>query len=94
MYKQGKKLIKFVTEHTRVHSLYGTYFRLQLLKIAKIRFGSYFLTFRHLLRVRYALGAMVMNYECDDLSINIDGMDSTKEIVLDSYFGSQVKNVL
>jgi hypothetical protein len=44
LYKRGKKLIKFVTCHTRVNYFYGTYSRLQkldlLLKvpIAKTRF--------------------------------------------------------
>jgi hypothetical protein len=48
LYKRGKKLIKFVTCHSRVNYFYGTYFRLQLLKIVKTRFASYYLTFRHL----------------------------------------------
>jgi len=63
LYKRGKKLIKFITEHSRVTAFYGTYSKLQLLKLAKTRFGSYFLTFKRLLRVRQALGAMVMSDE-------------------------------
>jgi hypothetical protein len=47
LYNRKKKLIEFIIGHTRVQSFYDTYFRLQLLKIAKTRFGSYFLPFRH-----------------------------------------------
>jgi hypothetical protein len=61
LYKRGKKLIKFITGHSRINAFYGTYSKLQLLKLAKTRFGSYFLTFRRLLRVRQALGVMVMS---------------------------------
>jgi hypothetical protein len=94
LYKKGKKLMKFVTRYTRVHYFYGTHSRLQLLKIAKTRFGSYFLTFRYLLKVSQALGALVMRDEWDDLSTNRDGANVTKEIVLDSHFWSQVRYVL
>jgi hypothetical protein len=61
LYKIGKKPIKFVTCHTRVNYFYGTRSRLQLLKIAKARFASYYLTFRNLVKERQALGAMVMS---------------------------------
>jgi hypothetical protein len=64
--------------------------KLQLLKLAKTRFGSYFLTFRRLLRVRQALGAMVMSDEWDDISTDRDGMDAAKDTVLDSHFWAQV----
>ena len=94
LYKQGKNLIKFVIGHAGVNSFYDTYSKLQLLKLAKTRFGSYFLTFRRLFRVRQALGAMVMSDEWDALSIDREGMDATKDTVLDSYFWSQVKYVL
>ena len=80
--------------HARVNSFYGTHSKLQLLKLAKTRFGSHFLTFRSLLRVRKALGAMVMSDERDALSIDREGMDATKDTVLDNYFWSQVKYVL
>jgi hypothetical protein len=67
---------------------------LQLLKLAKTIFGSYFLTFRYLLRVRQALGAMVMSDEWDDLSTDRDGMDATKDTVIYISFWSRVKYVL
>jgi len=46
LYRKGKQLIKFITRHTRVNYFYGTYSKLQLLKLAKTRFASYYLTFR------------------------------------------------
>ena len=94
LYKRGKNLIKFITGHSRVNAFYGTYSKLQLLKLAKTRFGSYFLTFRRLLRVRQALGAMVMSDEWDEISTDRDGMDAAKDTVLDSHFWAQVKFVL
>lgn len=67
---------------------------MQLLKIAKTIIDSYFLTFKHLLRVGQALGAMVMSDEWDDLRTNRDGVDVVKETVLDSHFWSKVRYVL
>jgi hypothetical protein len=94
LHKRGKQLIKFVTEHTRVNYFYGTHSRLQLLKIAKTRFGSYFLAFRHLLKVRQALGAMVMSDAWDEFNTDRDDANAVKEIVLDHHFWSQVRYVL
>jgi hypothetical protein len=94
LYKRGKKLIKFVTCHTRVNYFYGTHSRLQLLKIAKTRFASYYLTFRCLLKVRQALGAMVMSDAWDELSSDRDGANAVKETILDSHFWTQVQYVL
>jgi hypothetical protein len=91
---EGRNFIKFITGHSRVNAFYGTYSKLQLLKLAKTRFGSYFLTFRCLLRVRQALGAMVMSDEWDDISTDRDGMDATKHTILDSHFWTQIKFVL
>jgi hypothetical protein len=54
LYKRGKQLIKFITGHTRVNYFYGTYSKLQLLKLAKTRFASYYLTFRVLVKVSLA----------------------------------------
>jgi hypothetical protein len=46
------------------------------------------------LRVRQALGAMVMSDEWDEISTDRDGMDAAKDTVLDSHFWAQVKFVL
>jgi hypothetical protein len=94
LYKRGKQLIKFVTGHTRVNYFYNTHSRLQLLKIAKTRFASYYLTFRRLLKVRQALGAMVISDAWDELSSDREGANAVKETVLDSQFWSQVRFVL
>jgi hypothetical protein len=94
LYKKGKQLIKFITGHTRVNYFYSTHSKLQLLKIATTRFASYYLTFRRLLKVRQALGAMVMSDEWDELSNDREGATTVKETVLDSQFWSQVRFVL
>jgi len=86
LYKRGKKLIKFFTEHTRVNYFYGTRSRLQLLKIAKARFASYYLTFRNLVKERQALGAMVMSDAWDELRNDRESEITVKETVLESQF--------
>jgi hypothetical protein len=94
LYKRGKNLIKFVTCHARVNSFYGTYSRLQLLKIAKTRFAGYYITLRHLFKVRQALGAMVMSDAWDEMSIDREGANAVKETVLDNQFWSRGRYVL
>ena len=59
LYKRGKKMIKFITNHSMAHHILRNHSRLELLKITKTRFGSYYLTFRKLLKVREALVSMV-----------------------------------
>ena len=59
LYKRGKKMIKFITNHSMAHHIFRNHSRLELLKIAKTRFASYYLTFRRLLKVREALASMV-----------------------------------
>jgi hypothetical protein len=78
LYKRGKQVIKFITKHTRVNYFYSSYSRLQILKIAPIRFASYYLTFRCLLKVRQALVAMVISDEWDDLSNDKEGALAVK----------------
>ena len=94
LYKRGKKLIKFVTCHTSINYFYGTYSRLQLVKVAKTIFVSYYITLRCLLKVRQALGAMVMSDAWDEMNIDREGANAVKETVLDSQFWSQVRYVL
>ena len=59
LYKKGKKMIRFITNHSNTHGLFHTHSKLELLKIAKTRFASYYLTFTHLLKVRESLATMV-----------------------------------
>ena len=94
VYRKGKQVIKFITGHTRVNYFYGTYSKLQLLKIAKTRFASYYLTFRRLVRVRQALTNLVCAETWDEINTDTDGANVVKDTVLDSYFWSQVKYVL
>ena len=59
LYKRGKKMIKFITNHSMAHHIFCNHSRLELLKIAKTRFASSYLTFRRLLKVREALASIV-----------------------------------
>jgi len=59
LYKKRKQMIKFITNHSNTHGLFRNHSRLELLKIAKTRFGSYYLTFKRLLKVRESLVSMV-----------------------------------
>jgi hypothetical protein len=55
LYKRRKKMTRFITHHTIAHFIFRDHSKLELLKIAKTRFASYYLTFRRLLKVREAL---------------------------------------
>ena len=59
LYKRGKKMIKFITNHSMAHHIFCNHSRLEILKIVKTRFASYYLTFKRLLKVREALASMV-----------------------------------
>lgn len=59
LYKKGKFMIRFITNHSNAHNIFRSHSRLQLLKIEKTRFASYYLTFRWLVKVREALASMV-----------------------------------
>lgn len=94
LYRRGKQLIKFITRHTRVNYFYGTYSKLQLFKLAKTRFPSYYLTFRQLVKVRQALINMVCAETWDEINTDRDGANAAKDTILDMYFRSQVIYVL
>ena len=49
LYKKGKNMIKCITDHSHVHYIFRNHFNLELLKT---RFASYYLTFKHVLKVR------------------------------------------
>jgi hypothetical protein len=59
LYKRGKKMIRFITNHTMAHFIFHNHSKSELLKIAKTRSSSYYLTFKRLLKVREALASMV-----------------------------------
>jgi hypothetical protein len=58
LYNRGRKMIRFITNHSMAHFIFPNHSKLELLKIAKTRYASYYLTFRHLLKVREALASM------------------------------------
>jgi hypothetical protein len=59
LYKKGKSIIKFITNHSHAHYISRNHSKLEILKIVNIRFVGYYLTFRQLLKVREALASMV-----------------------------------
>ena len=58
LYKKGKFMMRFITNHSNAHNIFRSHSRLELLKIGKPRFGRYYLTFRRLVKVRGALASM------------------------------------
>ena len=44
LYKKGKHMIRFITNHSNAHGIFCAHSKLELLKIAKTRFASYYLT--------------------------------------------------
>ena len=73
---------------------YGTYSELQLLKHAKTRFASYYLTFRWLVKVRQALTNIVTSKSWEEINTEKDGANVAKDTILDMFFWSQIKYVL
>jgi hypothetical protein len=100
LYKRGKKMIKFITNHSMAHFIFYNHSMLELLKIAKTRFASYYLIFRHLLKVREALASMVSSDSWQDLKDRVESTSTRHEfqevedIVLDGQFRQQVRYVL
>eukprot|EP00253_Pinus_taeda_P036712 PITA_36712 len=100
LYKRGKKMIKFITNHSNTHGLFRNHSRLELLKIAKTRFVSYYLTFRRLLKVRESLASMVSSPHWQILkgratnAADRQGFERVEEIALDGQFWTRVRQVL
>lgn len=98
LYKKGKSIIKFITGHTASHRIYQVHSNLLLLKLARTRFGSYYLSFRHLLKVIQALANIVVSDLREQLRIHNtsdrDGASAVQATILDPHFWSQVKYVL
>ena len=59
LYKREKFMIRFITNYNNSHGIFRSHSKFELLKMAKTRFASYYLTFRHLLKVRETLASMV-----------------------------------
>jgi hypothetical protein len=108
LYKRGKKMIRFITNHTLAHFIFHNHskfiFRnhskLELLKIAKTRFASYYLTFRCLLKVREALTSMVSSdswqYMKDKATFAYDIIElkEVEDMLFDGQFWQQVRYIL
>ena len=93
LYKKGKNMIRFITNHSNAHHIFRSHSRLELLKLAKTRFGSYYLTFKRLLKVREALASMVSSDSWQALKNKATSASERREfqevedIVLDGQFG-------
>ena len=100
LYKKGKHIIRFITNHSNARGIFCTHSKLELLKIAKTRFTSYYLTFRCLLKVREELASMVSSESWqvlkDRATSTSDRLDfqDVEDTVLDGQFWASVKFVL
>lgn len=54
-YTRGKNIVKYFLNHDRAHEIFRNHSGLELLKVAKTRFGSHYLLLRRLLDCREAL---------------------------------------
>ena len=85
-------MIKFITNHSMAHHIFRNHSRLELLKIVKTRFGSYYLTFRRLLKVREALASMVSSDSWQGLKDRVASasdrhdFQDVEDTVLDGHF--------
>ena len=93
-------MIISITNHSMACHIFHNHSRLELLKIAKTRFGSYYLTFRRLLKVREALASMVSSDSWQGLkdraasASDRHDFQEVEDTVLDGQFWAQVKYVL
>ena len=93
-------MIKFITNRSMAHHIFCNHFSLELLKIAKTNFASYYLTFRRLLKVREALASMVSSDSWKGLKDRVaspsdrNDFQEVEDTVLDGHFWAQVKYVL
>jgi len=69
LYKKGKRMVKFITNHSASQFVFCNHSKLELLKLVKNGFASYHLTFRQLLKVREALTSMVVSVSWNDLKL-------------------------
>jgi hypothetical protein len=82
------------------HHIFHNHCKLELLKIAKTKFASYYLTFRHLLKAREPLASMVSSDSWQGLkdrvasASNRHEFQEVEEIVLDGQFWQHVRDVL
>jgi hypothetical protein len=92
LYKRGKKMIIFTTNLSMAHFIFRNHSKLKLLKIAKTRFTSYYLTFRRLLKVRVALASMASSDSWQDLkdratsTSDRNDFQEVEDIDLDGHF--------
>ena len=92
LYKRGKKMIRFITNHNMAHYFFRSHSKLKLLKIAKTKFASYYLTFRHLLKVRETLASMASSDSWQDLKDRVTStyerseFQELEDTVLDGHF--------
>jgi hypothetical protein len=100
LYKRGKKMIRFITTPSLAHIIFRNHSKLELLKITKTRFASYYLTFRLLLKVREALVSMASSDSWQDLkdratsASNRNDFQEVEEAILDGHFWQRVKYIL
>ena len=93
-------MIRFITNHSNAHGIFRTHSKLELLKITKTTFASYYLTFRRLLKVREALASMVSSESWQVLkdratsTSDKDDFQEAKDTILDGQFWASVKFVL
>jgi hypothetical protein len=57
---QAREIIKFITNHHQSQAMYREYSKLELLKVAEIRYDSNFIMLRRLFEVKSALMSMVV----------------------------------
>jgi hypothetical protein len=93
-------MIKFINNHTMAHFIFRNHSKLELLKIAKTKFSSYYLTFKCLLKtVREALDSMVSSDSWKDLKDRATFVSKKHEFQkvdtkLDGQFWKQVRYIL
>jgi hypothetical protein len=93
-------MIQFITNHSMAHFIFRNHSKLELLKITKTRFTSYYLSFRHLLKVRETLASMALSDSWQDLkdmatsASERSDFQEVEDTILDGHFWQQVRYIM
>ena len=93
-------MIKLITNHSMARHIFCNHSRLELLKIAKTRFVSYYLTFKRILKLREALTSMVSSDSWQGLkdkatsAFDRHDFQEVEDTILDGQLWAHVKYAL
>ncbi|KAK1391295.1 DUF659 domain-containing protein [Heracleum sosnowskyi] len=98
-YTRGKTIVKYFKNHDRAYDIFRNHSGLELLKVAKTRFGSHFILLRRLSKCREALATTIVVRAWKDWIKSGDehAREVAKEVsatISDEEFWDEVENII